>query len=63
MRKLYLMFAAGCFLVFCGLEYKGVALDSNQTVQKPKYYSYHGGSSSSSSGYRSSRGGGYYSHK
>lgn len=63
MRNLYLMFATCCFLIFCGLEYKGLALDGNQTVQKPKYYSYHGGSSSSSSSSYHRSSGGYYSHK
>lgn len=63
MKNFYVMFAVGSFLLFCGLEYKGISIDSNQTMQKPHIYSYHGGGSSSS-GYRGSRrsGGGYY-HK
>jgi hypothetical protein len=50
MTKMYMVFAACVFFVFCLLEMRGVAFDSNQTAPKPDIYTSRGGSSSRSSG-------------
>ena len=64
MKGFYLVFAGLLFLLFCGLQYKGINFDANHRSGHPKYFSYRGGSSSSGGGYYgSSRRRGYYSHK
>lgn len=62
MKAFYLIFAGTVFLLFSGLQWRGVNMDSNHLSARPKYYSYHGSSSGGYYGSRS-RGRGYYSHK
>lgn len=56
MKKMYWIFSACVFALFCLLEIRGVSWDSNHAVPDPKIYT----SRSSGGGYSS---GGYYSSK
>lgn len=62
MTKLYFLFAAGVFGMFCMLEYQGASTLGPQLNPSPRYYSYRG-SSSRSGGYYGGSSSSRYSHK
>ena len=66
MKTMYLLFSVCVFALFCLLEWRGVAWDSNQTSPAPTIYtsrSSGGGDYGGSSSRSSSSGGGYFSSK
>lgn len=51
MKTMYMALAGCVFVLFCFLEFRGVAFDNNQTLPKPDIYTSHGGSGRRSSSF------------